>query len=237
MDSDNNIVNSSNVALNDDGSFTMYFGFEEACDQITNRVDTSPDWNFLMRIYRPGKSVLDLSYKLPKAKPVEPFVRENVAHPYDYGVDSTAYRVSESNTYIQKHLKKAGINTFTHQREMVRVDTQQVIRENQDTLYSSAVVDVSEGATITVPSYSAYSIVQVIDMQNYSIGAVYAGESLSIDKNDLSYGDYVYLNARTQPTSDDAAGLEAAHRQQDALLIEAGSARPYTTPDIVISDE
>jgi hypothetical protein len=47
----------------------------------------------------------------------------------------------------------------------------------------------------------------------------------------------VYLNARTQPTSDDAAGLDAAHRQQDALQIEANSANPYATPDIVIPDD
>lgn len=37
-----------------------------------NRLDTSAGWNFLMRIYRPGASVLDGSYKLPKTRPVAP---------------------------------------------------------------------------------------------------------------------------------------------------------------------
>jgi hypothetical protein len=237
MESDNNIVNSSTAVLNDDGSFTVYYGSEKACGQVDNRLDTGPDWNFLMRVYRPGQSVLDRSYTLPKAEPVPSASGEEFAHPNDFGVNTTAYRVSESNVYIQKHLKKAPVNTFAHQRNIVRVDTQQVIRENQDTLYSSAVVDVSKGATITVPDYDAYSIIQVIDMQNYSIGTIYPGESLTINKNDLSYGNYVYLNARTQPTSDDAAGLDAAHRQQDALQIEANSANPYATPDIVIPDD
>jgi len=36
-----------------------------------NRLDTTEGWNFLMRIYRPGKSVLEGAYKLPAAKPAK----------------------------------------------------------------------------------------------------------------------------------------------------------------------
>ena len=71
MKSDNNIVNSSNVKLNADGTFTVYFGSVEACGDVPNRLDTTEGWNFLMRIYRPGKSVLDGAYRLPVAKPVK----------------------------------------------------------------------------------------------------------------------------------------------------------------------
>nr|NLI50026.1 DUF1254 domain-containing protein [Propionibacterium sp.] len=69
MKSDNNIVNSSNVKLNADGTFTVYFGSAETCGDRPNRLDTTEGWNFLMRIYRPGKSVLDGAYTLPAAKP------------------------------------------------------------------------------------------------------------------------------------------------------------------------
>ncbi len=71
MKSDNNIINSSNVKLNEDGTFTVYFGALETCGEVPNRLDTTEGWNFLMRIYRPGKSVLDGAYKLPAAKPVK----------------------------------------------------------------------------------------------------------------------------------------------------------------------
>lgn len=67
MKDENNIVNSSNVKLNDDGTFTVHFGSSELCGNMPNRLDVSEGWNFLMRIYRPGKSVLDGSYKLPSA--------------------------------------------------------------------------------------------------------------------------------------------------------------------------
>jgi hypothetical protein len=70
MKHDNNIINASNVVLNEDGTFTVYFGSKETCGDVDNRVDVAEGWNFLMRIYLPGESVLDGSYKLPKAVPV-----------------------------------------------------------------------------------------------------------------------------------------------------------------------
>jgi hypothetical protein len=71
MKSENNIVNSSNVRLNPDGTFTAYFGSTELCGEVANRLDVTEGWNFLMRIYRPGASVLDGSYTLPEAAPVD----------------------------------------------------------------------------------------------------------------------------------------------------------------------
>jgi hypothetical protein len=70
MKSDNTILNNRNVELNPDGTFTVFFGSEALCGNRPNRLDTSEGWNFLMRVYRPGQSVLDGSYKLPKPVPV-----------------------------------------------------------------------------------------------------------------------------------------------------------------------
>ena len=69
MKSDDNIVNSSNVKLNADGTFTVYFGSKALCGDVPNRVDATQGWNFLMRIYRPGPSVLNSTYTLPEAVP------------------------------------------------------------------------------------------------------------------------------------------------------------------------
>jgi len=70
MKSDNNMINSSNVKLNTDGTFTVYFGSMQTCGDAPNRLDTTEGWNFLMRIYRPGKSVLEGAYQLPVARPI-----------------------------------------------------------------------------------------------------------------------------------------------------------------------
>jgi hypothetical protein len=66
MKSDRNIINEGNVALNTDGTFTAHFGSPENCGDKPNRVDISEGWNFLMRVYRPGRSVLERSYTLPE---------------------------------------------------------------------------------------------------------------------------------------------------------------------------
>ena len=71
MKSENNILNSSNAKLNGDGTFTAYFGSKELCGDVANRLDVTTGWNFLMRIYRPGPSVLDGSYVLPPVRPVK----------------------------------------------------------------------------------------------------------------------------------------------------------------------
>ena len=70
MKSDNNILNSSTVKLNADGTFTVRFGSRETCGDVPNRVDISPGWNYVMRIYRPGPSVLNGSYVLPEVTPL-----------------------------------------------------------------------------------------------------------------------------------------------------------------------
>ena len=69
--SDNNIVNERNVKLNDDGSFDVFFGSEENCGEKPNRLDISEGWNFVMRVYRPGPSILKREYKLPEVRTVE----------------------------------------------------------------------------------------------------------------------------------------------------------------------
>lgn len=68
--SDKATINGQNVVLNGDGTFTAFFGSAEACGDKPNRVDAPEGWNFLMRIYRPGPSVLDGTYELPTAQPV-----------------------------------------------------------------------------------------------------------------------------------------------------------------------
>ncbi len=71
MKSDKSIVNSSNAKLNSDGTFTVHYGSKAVCGDVPNRLDVAEGWNFLMRVYRPGPSVVDGSYKVAKAVPAK----------------------------------------------------------------------------------------------------------------------------------------------------------------------
>src|SRR3954470_14727224 len=60
------------------------------------------------------------------------------------------------------------VNVFRHNRAPTSIDGQTVIRMNRDTLYSFAIVDISEGATLTVPdSGDRYLSVMVVTQDPY----------------------------------------------------------------------
>jgi hypothetical protein len=72
MKSGNTILNALNARLNADGTVTARFGSEAMCGNGPNRLDTTRGWNFLMRVYRPGPSVISRAYKLPEATACNP---------------------------------------------------------------------------------------------------------------------------------------------------------------------
>lgn len=71
MKSANSILNALNGKVNADGGLTAYFGSAAACGKVANRLDIIDGWNFLMRIYRPGQSVIDGRYTLPAVTPAK----------------------------------------------------------------------------------------------------------------------------------------------------------------------
>lgn len=170
------------------------------------------------------------------AAPVSADIAEgyDVTTPADFGVAEYVYKVSESDFNFKRSLAKAPVNEWAYQSDLSRVETQQVIRENQDGIYASAVVDISEGATFSIPEGDHYQIIQVIDLQNYVAGVVYAGESLTITTDDVTYGDHVYLNMRVPILTEEKGGIEETLRLQKLATIEANSANPYETPDFVL---
>lgn len=68
---ENSLLNQSNVTLNGDGTFTAYFGSEEVCGDVPNRLDAPEGWNFLFRVYRPGEEVLNGDFEIPEVEEVE----------------------------------------------------------------------------------------------------------------------------------------------------------------------
>jgi hypothetical protein len=80
-----------------------------------------------------------------------------------------------------------GVNKWAHRRSPTALDEQSVIRMNRDTLYSMALVDISEGATLTVPETGdRYVSVMAVNQDHY-VNRVFhePGEhSLGVDEFD-----------------------------------------------------
>lgn len=135
--------------------------------------------------------------------------------------------VAETDMYFTKHSKEHAVNTFRHSREYSTIESQVVIRENQDCLYSHAVVDASEGVTLKNPAWDRYSVIQVLDENEYTIAVIYPGEEKTITKDMLTMGTHVWLNTRTEVLPETEEGYAAAHKHQDSYVIDANSAKPY----------
>jgi hypothetical protein len=139
---------------------------------------------------------------------------------------------AETDRYFASFAKDAGgVNRWKHNRDAASVDHQLVIRMNRDTLYSFAVVDISEGAVVTLPDAGdRYVSVMVVNQDHY-INDVFhepGPHTLTVGRFDTPY---VTLAARILVDASDPADLAAANAIQDGLRIEASSSRPFEPTD------
>jgi hypothetical protein len=124
-----------------------------------------------------------------------------------------------------------GINRLHHHREPAPLDDQPVIRQNRDTLYSAAVVDISEGATLTVPDAAGrYLSVMVVNQDHYINKIIHdPGEhELTVAEFDT---DYVLLAARILVDPTDPADVAEVNSLQDQIVLTAESARAFVSPE------
>jgi len=124
-----------------------------------------------------------------------------------------------------------GVNRFFHLREPAPLDQQTVIRMNRDTIYSSALVDISQGATLIVPDAGdRYMSIMVVNEDHYLNRVIHepGAHELTVEE----FGTpYVALAVRTLVDESDPADIRKANALQDQLKIEAASAKAYTHPD------
>jgi len=123
-----------------------------------------------------------------------------------------------------------GVNRLLHHREPSPVDEQTVIRLNRDTLYSFAVVDIADGATVSVPDAGdRYLSVMVLNEDHYINKVIHEPGTHELTVQDLDTA-YVVVAARTLVDPRDPADLAAAAAVQDQIEIDAVSARPFQMP-------
>lgn len=82
--------------------------------------------------------------------------------------------LAESDKYFFEQQEKSGINQFTHDRQLLTMDTQTVVRQNRDTLYSKSIWDAEGGVTFELPIIDSYQTLQIIDEQHRTVAVLYA---------------------------------------------------------------
>lgn len=118
--------------------------------------------------------------------------------------------------------KRAKVNLFAHTRKLTPTDDQPIVRMNRDTYYSFVVVDVSKGATITLPPVpeGKYISVQPVTEDHRIQPMSYGSGTYHLATH---FGSHLYLIVRLDST----LSQEEANALQDAMVIDAASAEPF----------
>ncbi|WP_247957187.1 DUF1214 domain-containing protein [Microbacterium galbinum] len=140
-------------------------------------------------------------------------------------------RAENDRMFADLQRDAGGINTFSHNREPAAIDKQTVIRLNRDTLYSFAIVDISQGASFTLPDAGdRYLSAMVVNADHYVNRVFHSpGEhELSVEE----FGSpYVALAIRILVDPTDPADVAAVGVLQDAIELRSASAVPFEMPD------
>jgi hypothetical protein len=139
---------------------------------------------------------------------------------------------AETAAQFDRIVKNAGgINRFFHLRGPAPLDKQTVIRMNRDTIYSSALVDISKGATLTVPDVGGrYMSIMVVNEDHYINKVIHEPGEHELTVKEFGT-PYVCLAVRTLVDESDPADIRKANALQDQLKIKAASSKAYSHPD------
>lgn len=124
-----------------------------------------------------------------------------------------------------------GVNGFFHFFEPTPIDTQPTIRMNRDTLYSAAVLDISKGATLTLPDVGDRYMTTMVVNQDHFINEVFEGGGTFTLDTETFDTPYVLIFMRILVDATDPDDIAAVNAIQKGFTIDAGSATPFARPD------
>jgi hypothetical protein len=147
-------------------------------------------------------------------------------------VDNDNFVRAESNRmFAGIQDDSGGVNRWHHLRAPTALDEQTVIRMNRDTLYSMAIVDISKGATVTIPDAGhRYLSVMVVNQDHY-VNRIFTQPGtyeLTVDEFDTPY---VLLGARVLVDASDPDDVARVNEIQDGFEVKAESSEPFVLPD------
>ncbi|MFD6445368.1 DUF1214 domain-containing protein [Promicromonospora sp. NPDC060204] len=139
-------------------------------------------------------------------------------------------RAETNRMLVGIQAQAGGVNRWRHNREPASIDEQTVIRMNRDTLYSFAVVNISEPATVTVPdARGRYLTVMVVNQDHYinRILTEPGDYPLTMVEFDTPY---VVLVARILVDATDPDDVAEVNALQDGFALQAADGEPLVLP-------
>lgn len=127
---------------------------------------------------------------------------------------------AESDKFFSRVVARGGFGKFVHNRELVPVDSQVVIRANRDTLYSSAVFDLEAGpVTVTLPDAGQrYFSLMAINEDQYTQPLMYKPGRYHFTRESIGTR-YVLLGVRTLVDPASADDMQRGQALQDRIAV------------------
>tara|TARA_R110000787_G_scaffold41071_2_gene101570 strand:+ start:1002 stop:2105 length:1104 start_codon:yes stop_codon:yes gene_type:complete len=135
-----------------------------------------------------------------------------------------SYPTDETSRQILKSQDLIGVNNFNHKPQLTPTDKQPVVRMNRDTYYSMAVIDVSKGASITMPEIpeGKYMSIQPVTEDHRIQAMKYGAGTFDLTTHT---GTHLYVVVRLDATFTEAEAKEI----HDKMSISANSDNSFTT--------
>jgi hypothetical protein len=133
--------------------------------------------------------------------------------------------------YVQRIAAATGTNgmgVWLHLREGADPKDRTIMRINFDTLYSFAIVDLTEDAVLTMPETNGrYQSAWFITDEHYNPMAFIEPGTYTLTQEDMG-SRYVMVGMRTQVNVADPADLAIVHEIQDQLILEQKDTGEYS---------
>jgi len=154
-----------------------------------------------------------------------------LVHAESVNVDNFVRAETDHMFRVNQKMLGLTIGQVTHNREPITAEKpQSVIRQNQDTLYSALLLDLSKPVTLTLPEIGGrYQSAHVVNQDHYMFVESKPGDYQLTEK---SVGTrFASIIFRTFVDVNDPDDIAAAHKAQDGIKVSGGGSGPFEAPD------
>lgn len=123
-----------------------------------------------------------------------------------------------------------GTNRWTVHREPAPLDHQTIIRLNRDTLYSGTIVDVTKGATLTLPETGGrYLSAMVVNQDHYIPVLAHAAGPVELTEENCG-SPFVMVGIRILVDPENPADVAEVNRLQDLCVVQSVAGGEFNHP-------
>lgn len=148
-------------------------------------------------------------------------------NPADTGLSAEEFIRAESLHFMKGMAAREGINNFFHFTSLAKAEDKWVVSPNNDVIYSMAIVDVSEGFTLTMPETGdRYITAQIVSEEHMSRQLVGGGEYTFTGEEFKGSHVAVGIRVGTDASPEDVAYIVEKLQPQMIVNAKASAAVP-----------